>query len=64
MTQVTMKKVRSKSKKEHQMSQLRGQEEIEWLQVRGDLYFSTVVTQEEIKEITQILINLLTLLFY
>ena len=64
MTQVTMKKVRSKSQKEHQMSQLRGQEEIEWLQVRGDLYFSTVVTQEEIKEITQILINLLTLLFY
>jgi hypothetical protein len=59
-----MKKVRSKSQKEHQMSQLRGQEEIEWLQVRGDLYFSTVVTQEEIKEITQILINLLTLLFY
>ena len=64
MTQVTMKKVRSKSQKEHQMSQLRGQEEIEWLQVRGDLYFSTVVLQEEIKEITQILINLLTLLFY
>jgi hypothetical protein len=59
-----MKKVRSKSQKEHQMSQLRGQEEIEWLQVRGDLYFSTVVLQEEIKEITQILINLLTLLFY
>jgi hypothetical protein len=59
-----MKKVRSKSQKEHQMSQLRGQEEIEWLQVRGDLYFSTVVLQEEIKEITQILIDLLTLLFY
>ena len=45
------------------MGQLRGQEEIEWLQVRGDFYVSSVVTQEEINEITQILINLLILLF-